>query len=135
MASEEPLAQGGQVAALPARVRRVLIEFAAEALGTLPEAELPIGLRKIRGFAPARRARSGSTPLALALDREPGFRRQVASLWRVRNPELAAVVETAITQTDDVVSTDPMLAAVGTYLCRPEGWQSQLSRAAGTPPR
>jgi predicted RNA-binding protein with PIN domain len=112
------------VATLPPKVRRALIEFAAEVLGALPEAEVPAGLRKVRGFAPAQRARAGSAPLAMALDRNPGFRRQVATAWRGLFPELAAQLDA-----DEVApALDPVLAVTGTYLCRPEGWQLQLDR-------
>jgi predicted RNA-binding protein with PIN domain len=112
------------VATLPPRVRRALVEFTAQALGALAEAEVPAGLRKIRSFAPVRRARAGAAPLAMALERDPGFRLQVAIAWRAANPELAAGIEA-----DDVApAVDPVLVAVGVYLCRPEGWAAQLSR-------
>jgi predicted RNA-binding protein with PIN domain len=120
--SDEPLAQSGQVTTLPPRVRRAVLDLAAEALGALPETEVPPGLRKIRRFAPARRARAGAAPLALALEREPGFRRQVAALWRAADPELAAAVEA-----DELTPTlDPVSAAAGVYLSRPEGWPQRL---------
>jgi predicted RNA-binding protein with PIN domain len=112
------------VATLPPRVRRALVEFAAEVLGSLPEADIPVGLRKIRGFAPARRARAGSAPLTAALDRDPRFRLQVAVAWRERNPELAATL--AADEFAPVL--DPVPPVVGTYLGRPEGWERQLSR-------
>jgi predicted RNA-binding protein with PIN domain len=117
-------ASGDRVATLPPRVRRALVEFAADVLGALNDVEVPIGLRKIRNFAPARRARAGSAPLALALERDAGFRLQVARAWRALNPELAAMLDA-----DEVApALDPVHAAVGTYLCRPEGWTLQLGR-------
>ena len=123
-----PAAQGADlghpVPTLPPRVRRALVEFAAEVLGSLPEAEIPTGLRKIRSFAPARRARAGTAPLGRALDQDPRFRLQVAIAWRRVNPELAAALDI-----DEVApALDPVSPAVGTYLCRPEGWQRQLGR-------
>ena len=127
MTSDEPgaAAESEDLApTLPGPVRRALAEFAAEVLGALTEVEVPVGLRKIRKFAPARRARAGSAPLAMALERDSGFRLQVAIAWRGLNPELATMVEA-----DEVApALDPVLAAVGTYLCRPEGWQAQLGR-------
>jgi predicted RNA-binding protein with PIN domain len=113
-----------QVPTLPTPVRRAVVEFAAEVLGALTEAEVPIGLRKIRNFAPARRAQAGSAPLAMALERDSGFRLQVAIAWRGLNPELAALLENG----EPAPALNPVLAAVGIYLCRPEGWQAQLSQ-------
>ena len=126
MTSEEAEAaarSGDQLPTLPTVVRRALVEFAAEVLGTMAEAQVPAGLRKIRNFAPARRARAGSAPLAVALEKEPGFRLQVAIAWRGLNPELAASLADQV-----VPGLDPVLAAVGTYLCRPDGWEMLLSR-------
>jgi predicted RNA-binding protein with PIN domain len=121
---EVAVGSADQVPTLPPAVRRALVEFAAEVLGALTEVEVPVGLRKIRNFAPARRARAGSAPLAMALERDPGFRLRVAIAWRGLNPELAATLDAD----EAVPAIDPVLAAVGVYLCRPEGWQSQLSR-------
>jgi len=117
----EPL---DQVPTLPTPVRRAVVEFAADVLGALTEVEVPTGLRKIRNFAPARRAQAGSAPLAMALERDSGFRLQVAIAWRGLNPELAAMVATG----QMAPALDPVLAAVGIYLCRPEHWQEQLSQ-------
>lgn len=113
-----------QLPTLPPQVRRALVEFAAEVLGALAEGQVPLGLRKIRSFAPVRRARAGSAQLAMALERDSAFRLQVAIAWRALNPDLAATLDA-----DEVApALDPVLAAVGAYLCRPEGWQQQLHR-------
>jgi predicted RNA-binding protein with PIN domain len=107
---------------LPPRVRRELVELAADVLGSLDDVEVPTGLRKIRGFAPARRARAGAAPLAMALERDPAFRRQVAAAWRGANPELAGELE----QGRPAPALEPGLMAVGLYLTRPEGWEPEL---------
>jgi len=126
--SEESLVQADQVAPLPPRVRRALVDFAADVLGVLPEADVPAGLRKVRSFAPTRRARAGSAPLLLALDRDSRFRLQVAIAWRKLNPDLVASLDA-----DDVApAQDPMLVAVGSYLCRPAGWQARLAHQLAT---
>ncbi len=109
--------------ALPPRVRRALVEFAAEVLDVLTEPEIPAGLRKVRGFAPARRARAGAAPLSLALDRDPVFRRQVAAAWRTAHPELAAALEGE----GPMPVLDPVPVVVGIYLGRAEGWQGDLA--------
>lgn len=115
---------GDHIPTLPPPVRRALVEFAAEALGALTEVEVPTGLRKIRNFAPARRARAGSAPLAMALEADPGFRLKVAIAWRRLNPEMAA----ALAADQVAPALDPVPVAVGAYLCRPEGWKVQLGR-------
>jgi predicted RNA-binding protein with PIN domain len=107
---------------LPPRVRRVLVEFAAQVLGTMTEPEAPVGLRKIRRFAPASRAKAGAVPLALALDRDQAFRRQVAAAWRTAHPELSAGLEAG----SPIPALDPVAVVVGIYLVRPEGWELQL---------
>ena len=107
---------------LPPRIRRLLVELAAEVVGTLEDADVPAGLRKIRGFAPARRARAGAAPLAMALERDQAFRRHVVAAWRGADPELAAELE----QGDPAPALEPELVAVGLYLARPEGWEPEL---------
>jgi predicted RNA-binding protein with PIN domain len=111
-------------AVLPAGVRRLLVELAAEVLGALGETEVSAGLRKVRAFAPTRRARAAAAPLAMALDRDQTFRRQVAAAWRRANPELAE----QLTDGRIAPALDPELVAAGLYLCRPEGWEPELDR-------
>ncbi len=138
---------------LPERPRRLLVELAAVLLGELPETEVPAALRRVRAFAPARRARAGAGPLALALDRDPVFRQRVAAAWRLAHPELAVAVEPAGAEPvpepgadtgedsgpDDGpasapvdadppsaadLAADPEQALVGLYLVRPPDWQA-----------
>jgi predicted RNA-binding protein with PIN domain len=109
---------------LPPRVRRDLVELAADVLGLIEDADVPSGLRKIRGFAPARRARAGAAPLAMALERDPSFRRHVAAAWRGANAELADDLEHG----RPAPALEPGLVTVGLYLTRPEGWEPELER-------
>jgi predicted RNA-binding protein with PIN domain len=111
-------------AILPPGVRRALVEFGAEVLGTLAEKDVSAGLRKVRAFAPARRARAGAVPLAMALERDQTFRRQVAASWRRANPELAE----QLAEGQAAPGLDPERVAAGLYLCRPEGWEPELAR-------
>ena len=139
MASEEPVPKNdGDPAGpgdarvpvtLPPRVRRAVVEFAAEVLGVMPDGEVPVGLRKIRGFAPAQRARAGNTPLATALERDAGFRRRVSLAWREVHPELAE----QLTAGEVAPAIDPVLVAVGLYLCRPDGWEQRLAATGDRP--
>jgi predicted RNA-binding protein with PIN domain len=111
-------------AVLPPGVRRLLVELAAEVLGALGETEVSAGLRKVRAFAPTRRARAAAAPLAMALDRDQTFRRQVAAVWRRANPDLAE----QLTDGRIAPALDPELVAAGLYLCRPQGWEPELDR-------
>jgi predicted RNA-binding protein with PIN domain len=75
---------------LPAPTRRRLAELAAAALGHLPEREVPPALRRIRAFAPTRRAKAAFAPLLAALDHDPVLRGHAALLWSKAYPEVAA---------------------------------------------
>lgn len=103
---------------LPDAVRRALVGLAAEVLPRLPEPEVPASLRRVRGFAPAKRAAAGAAALAAALERDPVFRVAVAGGWRERHPELAEALDAGTWP----AAADPVQHAVGLYLSRPEGW-------------
>ncbi|MCY7395419.1 MAG: hypothetical protein LH468_04540, partial [Nocardioides sp.] len=94
---------------LPAPVRQRLVSLVA---GALPEvAVLPASLRRIRDFAPARRARAGAASIEGALqDAE----------FRVR----AALVVPAQPGVDD-----PVTAAALAWLGRGDGWLEDLAKA------
>jgi predicted RNA-binding protein with PIN domain len=108
---------------LPERVRRFVVDLAAEVLGTLDEGEVSPALRRVRAFAPARRARAGAAPIGVALDRDSVFRQRVASAWRDQYPELAAAIDAG----DVPPAVDPVAAAAGTFLARPPGWPAKLA--------
>jgi len=109
---------------LPDEVRRRLLSLASDALGELPEGEVPRSLRRIRDFAPARRASTAAGPLAVALEADPGFRQRVADLWRRSQPELAAEFSSGTLP----ATADPTLVLTGLYLLRPPGWQGTAER-------
>lgn len=104
---------------LPEPVRAHVTDLAATVLGELTEAETPVGLRKVRAFAPARRARSGAAPIAVALDRETAFRHRVAAAWRAVHPELAEAIDEGVLP----AAADPFVALAGVHLLRPQGWE------------
>lgn len=109
---------------LPDGVRRRLVELAAAVVGELEDAETPAPLRRVRAFAPARRARAGAGPLAVALEREPAFRQRVAAAWRALHPDLAE----ALAAGGPPPAADPHTALAGVYLLRADGWQQALDR-------
>lgn len=103
---------------LPEDVRRVVLALAASVVGTMPVGEVPAGLVRVRSFAPAKRAASGSGPLAAALEQAPGFRSHVAGAWREAHPELAESLRAGSVPP----AADPADVLAGLFLIRPEGW-------------
>ena len=80
----------GTAAQLPSGARRLLAELAAAVLGELTEAEVPPSLRRVRDFAPARRAKAAAAQLLAALDRDPLFRQHTAAAWAAAYPWVAS---------------------------------------------
>ena len=66
---------------VPPEVRTQLLELAARVLGAWDPATVPVALRRVRTFAPRRRAASGAVPLWQALETSPSFRSAVAAAW------------------------------------------------------
>jgi predicted RNA-binding protein with PIN domain len=115
---------------LPARVRTQLVELAATVLGDLDEPRTPPSLARVRLFAPARRARTGAGPLALALERDAGFRAAVAAAWRVQHPDLATAIDAGGTDAPAGTGDDPTAFLAGLYLLRPPDWSTTAATAA-----
>ncbi|MFF4648951.1 NYN domain-containing protein [Streptomyces sp. NPDC001380] len=110
---------------LPEAVRRRVVGIAADALGSLPAAELPAGLRPYAKFTPARRARYAATALAAALAAEPAFRLRIADRLRLGQPELVRSLEAGAAP----AAADPMDVAAAAYLVRPPGWSRLVAEA------
>ncbi|HYH73907.1 MAG TPA: NYN domain-containing protein [Nocardioides sp.] len=98
--------------ALPERLRLRVVSLVAAVLPSVTP--VPPPLRKVAGFAPARRARLGSGLIWEALA-DDGFR------------EHAAVQVAALPITDD----DPVDAAARAWLSREEGWESVVAGVVG----
>ncbi|MFD9129004.1 NYN domain-containing protein [Kitasatospora sp. NPDC059571] len=111
---------------LPEGVRRRVVGIAADALGALPLADLPSGLRPYAKFTPARRAKYAATALAAALDAEPVFRVRIADRLRLGQPDLVRALESGAAP----AAADPLDVAAAAYLLRPPGW-SRLVADAG----
>ncbi len=99
-------------ATLPERLRLRVVSLVAAVLPSVTP--MPPPLRKVAGFAPARRARLGSGLIWEALA-DDGFR------------EHAAVQVAALPITDD----DPVDAAARAWLSREEGWESVVAGVVG----
>jgi predicted RNA-binding protein with PIN domain len=111
---------------LPRAVRQRVVSLAAAALGGLGADEVPPMLKAVARFTPTKRARSGATQLAAALDGDPLFRQRVAALARTEQPELTRAVEAG----EPVPAADPVEVAALAYLLRPSGWAATVEQTA-----
>jgi predicted RNA-binding protein with PIN domain len=94
---------------LPEAVRSRLVTLVAASLGDVTP--LPVALRQVAGFAPARRARLGAAAILAELERDDELRERVAVQVRVR-----------------ANGADVDVAALA-WLERPEGWQAEVEEA------
>lgn len=123
MSSDEPAAVP---VALPSRVRHKVVGWAAATLGTLTAEQVPPVLKAVARFTPTKRARSGATALAAALDSDQGFRQRVATWVRAEQPELSRLVDAA----EPLPAAHPVDRAALAYILRPPGWQTLVRDAA-----
>jgi predicted RNA-binding protein with PIN domain len=70
-------------------VRARLVDLAAQVLGSWDSATVPVALRRVRKFAPRRRASAGAAPLWQSLETNGPFRHAVATAWCAAHPEEA----------------------------------------------
>jgi predicted RNA-binding protein with PIN domain/FtsZ-binding cell division protein ZapB len=103
-----------------------LVAFGAEALGSLPAADVPPALRPVAKFTAAKRARLGGTAIATAIDTDPAFRLKAFDVAARRHPDLVQVLE----QSEVPVAADPVDVAAIAYLQRPDGWEKLVDAAA-----
>jgi predicted RNA-binding protein with PIN domain len=71
---------------LPEAVRSRLAEVAATAVGAMPPVEVPVTLRRLARWTPAKRAKLGAAPLLAELAGAVGFRAQVVAWWAEHRP-------------------------------------------------
>ncbi|MDH6704291.1 putative RNA-binding protein with PIN domain [Kitasatospora sp. MAA19] len=110
---------------LPEGVRRRVVGLASDALGGLPQGELPQSLRQYVKFTPARRAKYAATALAAALESEPAFRVRIAERLRLGQPDLVKALESGSVPG----AADPMDVAAAAYLVRSAGWSRLVAEA------
>ncbi len=92
---------------LPDAVRRRIVQWAADAVGAAQPESIPASLTRVARFAPAKRARTGATALAQAIQTDAAFRSLVAE---------RAAAESA--SADAGPGADPVTAAARAYLLR-----------------
>jgi predicted RNA-binding protein with PIN domain len=104
---------------LPEPVRSRLAEAASVAVGALPVDDVPVPLRRLARFTPAKRARLGRPALLSELESSGAFRAAVAAWWAEHRPgELAAS------------AADPLSAAAGAVLTGDPAVVEAVARAA-----
>ncbi len=128
MQSERAAAQGVEdgtevgLEDLPVEVRTRVVAVVAS---VLPEvAGLPPALRRVAGFAPARRARLGGTAIVAAL-RDPDLRERAAH-------QVAAARASDVRTLREGGSGDALEDAALGWLLRPRGWTRRLDDAVST---
>lgn len=99
--SGTPAADGGdpvEWSRLPEAVRGRLADVAATAVGGMPAVEVPVPLRRLARFTPAKRAKLGAPALLAELDSSTVFRTAVVAWWDEHRPgELAPDADDALT--------------------------------------
>lgn len=120
---------------LPAAVEQRVVALAAEALGELASAHVPPTLRRVAGFAPARRARLAGSQLATAVATDADFRGHLAVQVRAAHPtQVAAMEEAARAPAAGVraaAGLAPVESAALAWILRPDGWARVVTDAAG----
>ncbi len=79
-------ASGVEWARLPEPVRTRLAEIAADAVGAMPATDVPIPLRRMAKFTPAKRAKLGGRALVAELESSGAFRTAVVAWWDEHRP-------------------------------------------------
>jgi predicted RNA-binding protein with PIN domain len=117
--------QDEPAARLPEPVRLRVIAQAADTLGRLPGDEVPVSLRAVARFTPAKRAKLGGAALAAALEADAAFRLSVAARVEQATPEIVAAVRGG----DRPAAADPVELAAAAYLLRVPGWTGYVEWA------
>ncbi|HSU08737.1 MAG TPA: NYN domain-containing protein [Pseudonocardia sp.] len=104
---------------LPEPVRSRLAEAASLAVGALPVDDVPIPLRRLARFTPAKRSRLGRSALLTELESSAAFRAAVVAWWDEHRPgELTPSVD------------DPLAAAAASLLVADPGAAEAVALAA-----
>jgi predicted RNA-binding protein with PIN domain len=92
-------------ARIPDALRSRLAELAATAVGAMPVTDVPVPLRRLARFTPAKRAKLGGGALTAELEGSAAFRTAVVAWWEDQRPgELTTAAD------------DPLMAAAAALL-------------------
>ena len=104
-------------------MRSRLAELAATAVGAMPAADVPVPLRRLARFTPAKRAKLGGPALTAELAASAAFRGRGVAWWEEHRPG-------ELTPTAD----DPLIAAAAAVL-NDDPDAGEAVAAGGTPGR
>lgn len=124
-AADADVAEPGWEGPLPEAVRLRVVALASETLGSLKDDEVPAALRNFHRWAPARRTKLASTPLAAAVENDVVFRQKVAARAREALPDLAAGLDAG----RPPAAADPVDVAAVAYIARTPGWAGLVAAA------
>lgn len=121
----------GEVAVLTDAVRARAATIAAEALGDMPAAHVPVALRRVAVFAPSRRAKLAGLQVLTVAASDEEFRERLAVQVRASHPDELNLLEKPLAAGEpvDLTAVAPADAAALLWLVRPEGWQDAMARA------
>ena len=111
---------------LPEPVRQRVVALAAEALGRMPQENLPAALKRVATFAPGRRAKLAGSQIAGVIESDAVFREHLARQVRA---EVAAMAD-ALDAGAAPAAADPVEVAAVAYLLRPDGWLDLVAASA-----
>ena len=125
--SEEP----GWDGPLPEAVRSRVVALAADALGAMPEDDVPAALKRFRSWSAQHRRTRAGTPLAAVVERDVLFRQRVGAFAREAMPDLAEALDAGAPPP----AADPAEVAAAAYLTRTPGWAGLVGAAAAAAER
>ncbi|HEY2762613.1 MAG TPA: NYN domain-containing protein [Pseudonocardiaceae bacterium] len=104
---------------LPDAIRLRLADVAAGAVARIPGSDLPVAVRPVARFAPAKRARLGGAVLLAGLRDSPAFRTAVTEWARMNRPDLL-----------DLTTADDASAAAAAVLLGAQNAGQQVAEVA-----
>ncbi|GAA1301454.1 NYN domain-containing protein [Pseudonocardia xinjiangensis] len=97
---------------LPDAVRARLADTAAAAVGSMPVTDVPVPLRRLARFTPAKRAKLGGAALTAELAASVAFRAAVVAWWEEHRPgELTTAADDPLTAAAPALLADDPAAA------------------------
>ena len=122
---DQAAAEPGWDGPLPEAVRLRVLALASEALGALPDDEVPVALKPFRRWAPARRTKLAAVPLAAVIEHDVLFRQRVAARAKTAFPDLAGALAAGVAP----AAADPVEVAAVAYVARTPGWAALVAAA------
>jgi predicted RNA-binding protein with PIN domain len=111
----------------PDAVRGRLAEVAATAVGAMPLADVPVALRRLARFTPAKRAKLGGQALTGELASSAAFRTAVVAWWEEHRPgELTVTADDPLTAAASAILNDDPAAGAAVAAAARRGEAGEL---------